>query len=131
LADRPDQNPLEYLSRAGRLAPTSAEEAVESPQRVSTGPNSLEVFAARAVLKGVQDLQTQGGQDGVRLFECARQIGMAADQLLPLARELVAGGLLQTLEPDAIGDDLVSISPAGATLLSDNDSGALAKRLTK
>jgi hypothetical protein len=130
LERKQDQSPLEYLSRTGRLGPTPSEQESKPPEPV-TDLSSLQLFAARAVLQGVQDLESKHGQRGVKLLDCAREIGMAAAELLPLARGLATGGLLDTLESDAIGDDLVSLSPDGRDLLNKYDPRDLASRLTK
>jgi hypothetical protein len=127
---------LDYLSRAGKLRPIPAEEEAEASRDMEQPPTtgvrssnpSLELFAARAFLGSIRSLQS-GNPDGVRLFDAGREIGMTADVLIPLARRLESVGLLFVEEPDAVGDDLVTLTDEAVAALDSRDPQTLTRSL--
>lgn len=126
--DRTDSDTLDYLERAGKIRPIKkrapADQASESPTSSRTNVVSgLESFAARAVLEAVRRLEgiKGGGSPGVRLSECAKDIGISGEVLIPLSRQLEEAGLLRNLESDPFGDNLVSLTEHGASVLDSPD----------
>jgi hypothetical protein len=129
----PDES-LDYLVKSGKLAPvekrTSGVLTPNAPASQSQAPE-LEAFAAKAVLEAIRRLEESQGGDhpGARLSACSKEVGMAGDVLIPLARRLEAMGLLETKETDSFGDNLVTVTDAGIQLLDAPQPDAILRRM--
>lgn len=129
---------LDYLtksSRATKRAETSLTSGAkdERPED-ETGhfDTRLEAFAGQQLLKAVVRLHDETPEgEGVRLKEVARETGMNAELLLPLDRKLTRIGLLETVEADAFGDNLVRPTEKARGIVAAGDDAQLLSELGK
>ncbi len=119
---------LDYLEKAGKLAPIDKRgpahpEGSEPTSTSSDLTSSLEAFAARTLLETIRRIETEKGGDhpGALLSECAKQIGMSGEVLIPLSRRLEDAGLVKTLKSDDFGNNLVTRTDAADQLLGSSD----------
>lgn len=136
LAEKKDHGELDYLVDAGKLGPSSSDAAPETnPSSRQIAPDArsgpLAAFAAKLVLQTVSTLEAAlpPGSKGVRLSECANQIEMSADVIVPLAAGLEKAELLTVLERESFGDHLVATTPKADALLAADDPVTLLREL--
>jgi hypothetical protein len=89
----------------------------QQTQRPTLGPG-LTHLAAFSVLQMLQRLEAKGpGEQGVHLREVGNEVRINATDLIPLTRALTDAGLIDVIEPDSFGDDLVRLSQRGNDLV--------------
>lgn len=129
---------LDFLVKAGKL-PQPGEDSPpeEAPSSESASAPAgayeadIQAFAARAVLRSLQQHeQAENAQEsGTRLSVISSDLGMSAEVLLPLSRNLENMGMLRTLERSTFGDNRVALTDKAREMLSANDDVELLQQL--
>ncbi|MCP5068419.1 MAG: hypothetical protein GY946_17805 [bacterium] len=119
---------LEYLVKAGKIAPTGQE--ASPARRTDSAPSvtetALEAFAASTVLKAVRDL---AGDEGVPLSEVGEDLKMTGEILIPLARGMEDLGLIHTVKVTSFGDNTVAMDDEGIRVLNELEPVEALRRL--
>lgn len=116
---------LDYLFESKKMRKQPPESASEPDPVVNS---TAQAFAGKTILEAIQRLENDKGDQGVRLSDVAEETGMSAVLLLPMARRLEKGDLLEVLDRTSFGDDSVRLTPFARKLL-DTDLSTLMEHL--